>query len=61
MVNKDIYVATSLKNYTTENGEANIYELTFPVTSATASNKITYHVTGAKKYYIGGILYDSLP
>lgn len=55
IVNKDIYVATSLKNYTTENGEANIYELTFPVTSATASNKITYHVTGAKKYYIGGI------
>ncbi len=52
---KDIYVATSLKNYTTEDGDVNIYELTFPVTSATASNKITYHVTGAKKYYIGGI------
>lgn len=52
---KDIYVATSLKNYTTENGDINVYELTFPATSATASNKITYHVTGAKKYYIGGI------
>lgn len=54
-IDEKIYVATSLKNYTTENGEDNIYELTYPTTSITATNKITYHVTGAKKYYIGGI------
>lgn len=54
-IDEKIYVATSLNNYTTENGEDNIYELTYPTTSITATNKITYHVTGAKKYYIGGI------
>lgn len=52
---KDIYVATSLKNYNDANGNINIYELTFPSITTTATNKITYHVTGVKKYYVGGI------
>ena len=52
---KDIYVATSLKNYNDANGDINIYELTFPTITTTATNKITYHVTGVKKYYVGGI------
>jgi hypothetical protein len=50
-----IFVASSLKNYTNSNGETNIYEITFPSSAKTAMSQVDYQVTGAKKYYIGGI------
>ena len=50
-----IFVASSLKNYTDSNGETNIYEITFPSSAKTAMSQVDYQVTGAKKYYIGGI------
>ena len=50
-----IFVASSLKNYTNSNGETNIYEITFSSSTKTAMSQVDYQVTGAKKYYIGGI------
>jgi hypothetical protein len=50
-----IFVASSLKNYTNSNGETNIYEITFPSSAKTAMSQVDYQLTGAKKYYIGGI------
>lgn len=51
----NIYVATSLKKYQNSNGEDNIYNITFPESEITATNQVVYQVTGASKYYIGGI------
>jgi hypothetical protein len=51
----NIYVATSLKKYQNSNGEDNIYNVTFPESEITATNQVVYQVTGASKYYIGGI------
>jgi hypothetical protein len=51
----NIYVATSLKKYQNSNGEDNVYNITFPESEMTATNQVVYQVTGASKYYIGGI------
>ena len=51
-----IYVSTNLKNYyKSDKVTPNTYTITFPATSATASDTTEYTVTGAHKYYIGDV------
>ena len=54
--NLDVYVATSLKNYYTKDEKTpNIYNISFSGVEKTAISQTKYHVTGANKYFIGGI------
>lgn len=56
VVGNKLYAATSLGNfYTSDDVTPNIYEVTFPKSEITATTQITYQVTGANKYFIGGI------
>ena len=51
-----IYVATSLGNfYTNDEVTPNICEIDFPESEITAMTQTIYQVSGASKYYIGGI------
>ena len=56
VVGNKLYAATSLGNfYTNDEVTPNMYEVTFPKSEITATTQITYQVTGANKYFIGGI------
>lgn len=56
VVGNKLYAATSLGNfYTNDEVTPNMYEVTFPKSEITATTQTTYQVTGANKYFIGGI------
>ena len=55
-INKDIYVATSLKNYYKKDEQTpNVHNITFDVVEKTGTIKSKYQFNGAFKYFVGGI------
>ena len=51
-----IYVSTNLKNYyKSDKVTPNTYEVSYPASSATATDTTSYTVTGSHKYFIGDI------